>query len=82
MVIGGISRILSMMFLPQRAKFKAPFSNILGQDMAVALSMAVFGLVLLKLGQILQKNKVHESVKGQWCITIGCLVAVFVLTKI
>ena len=79
MVAAGVTRIMSVMALPNKARFKAPFSAVLGHNNAVALSMVVFGACVMLLSRLLIEKRVHESAVGQWCISIGSLVAALVL---
>jgi hypothetical protein len=68
----GLARIICVLHAPVASYWKAPFSNVLGPRMAVAVSMLAFGGVLLKVGQIVVDNKVHETLVGQVCIWLGC----------
>jgi hypothetical protein len=73
--IGGIARILCMMYSPTFASmFDAPFAEYIGQANAVALSMVPGALVLLKLGDVIQKNKWHETNVGLLVLTVSCII--------
>lgn len=78
--IGGIARILCMVYSPTfSSMFTAPFADYIGQANAVALSMIPAGLFLLKLGDVIQKRKWHESNVGLAVLTISCIVLMLVL---
>jgi hypothetical protein len=68
----GLARVICVLHAPVARYWKAPFSNVLGPHMAVAVSMVAFGGVLLKVGQMVVDNKVHETLVGQACIWVGC----------
>jgi hypothetical protein len=82
-VAAGVARILSVLLVPGpvRSRFKPPLSEVLGHNVALALSMAAFGACLMLIGYVLTKYKVHESLIGQWFITIGSFAGAVCLWK-
>lgn len=69
-----------MMHSPAFASmFAAPFSEYIGQANAVALSMLPGALLLLKLGDVIQKKKWHETNVGLAVMTIACIALTLVL---
>lgn len=78
--IGGIARILCMMHSPTFASmFAAPFAEYIGQANAVAISMVPGGLLLLKLGDVIQKRKWNESNVGLAVLSISSIIIMLVL---
>lgn len=69
-----------MMHSPTFASmFAAPFAEYIGQANAVALSMLPGGLLLLKLGEVVQKRKWHETNAGLAVLTVSCVILMLVL---
>jgi hypothetical protein len=80
-VAAGMARILLTMHAPMLSKgFNAPFSSVIGQKNAVALSMVVAGLFLWKLGDLISKKKWHETTLGLILIVLGSLLSLVLLS--
>jgi hypothetical protein len=80
-VVAGIAKILVLMHSPMIAqRCNAPFSSVLGQSNAVALSMVPFGLLLWILGAVIVKRRWHETQLGLTLIVIGSFTCIGLLT--
>jgi membrane protein DedA with SNARE-associated domain len=69
-----------MMYSPTFASmYTAPFVEYIGQANAVAISMLPGALILIKLGEVIQKKRWHETNLGLAIITVSCIVVMFLL---
>lgn len=78
----GFLKILLVAYHPLVPRsFRAPFAGVIGHNNAVALSMLVLGLFLVKLADVLAKKRWHETNVGLVTIVSGSLLAMVLLAR-